>query len=124
VTCRPPERGQIINQRRHRPALRGKETTVRFAIIETYTGHVWGVVDAETAEAACAAVDQQTDPSARIGGRYERVPASEARTTRCLYDVRVAPPGFELEDGPDEDVLAAVEALPRAGVYAWVGDDE
>jgi hypothetical protein len=97
---------------------------MRFAVIETYTGQIWGVVDAETAEAACAAVDQQTDPSARIGGRYERVPASEARTTRCLYDVRVAPPGFELEDGSDEDVVAAVEALPRAGVYAWVEEDE
>ena len=61
----------------------------------------------------------------RIGGdrgegAYEEVSASELRTTRGVYDVRTAPAGFDVQDGQDREEIAAVEALPRAGVFGWV----
>jgi hypothetical protein len=92
---------------------------MRFAIIESYTGYVMGVVDAESAADACAAVDAETG-NARHDGAYEEVCVSELRTTRGVYDVRVAPAGFDVKDGQDPDEIAAVVTLPRAGVFGWV----
>lgn len=91
----------------------------RFAIIESNSGFVWGVVDAESALAACSVVDNE------IGGRpatgfYEPASESELRTTRVVYDVREAPEGFNVDDGQDPEQIAAVEALPRAGLFGWV----
>ena len=91
----------------------------RFAIIESNSGYVWGVVDAETALAACAACDAEVGGD-RGEGAYEEVSASEPRTTRGVYDVRMAPAGFDVQDGQDSDDIAAVEALPRAGRFGWV----
>lgn len=91
----------------------------RFAIIESYSGYAWGVVDAETALAACAACDAEYGGD-RGEGAYEEVSASELRTTRSLFDVRTAPAGFDVQDGQDREEIAAVEALPRAGVFGWV----
>jgi len=92
----------------------------RFAILESNSGYLWGVVDAESALAACTAVDAYCGAN-RGDGAYESVCESELRTTRGVYDVRTAPAGFKLhQDGQDLDAIAAVEALPRAGVFAWV----
>ena len=91
----------------------------RFAIIETNSGYVWGVVDAETALAACAACDAEIGAD-RGEGAYEEVSASELRTTRGVYDVRTAPAGFDVQDGQDCEEIDAVKALPRAGVFDWV----
>ncbi len=94
----------------------------RFAIIESNSGYVWGVVDAETALAACAACDAEVGGD-RGEGAYEEVSASELRTTRTtrgVYDVRTAPADFFVQDGQDRDEIAAVEALPRSGVFGWV----
>jgi hypothetical protein len=96
-----------------------KESMQRFAIIESNSGYVWGVVDAETALAACAACDAEVGGD-RGEGAYEEVSASELRTTRGVYDVRTAPAGFDVQDGQDRDEIAAVEALPRSGVFGWV----
>lgn len=92
---------------------------MRFAIIESNSGFVWGVVSADDALAACYVMD------AEIGGRpddgaYEAVSVGELRTTRGVYDVRVAPADFDVQDGQDPGAIAAVEALPRAGIYRWV----
>lgn len=91
----------------------------RFAIIESNTGYIWGVVDAETAPAACAVCDAQVGGD-RGDGAYEEVGAAELRTTRGGYDVRNAPAGFDVQNGQDRDEIAAVEALPRAGLFGWV----
>jgi hypothetical protein len=92
---------------------------MRFAVIDSYTGFVMGVVDAASAENACVAIDVEAR-NGRHDGAYIEVDASELRTTRCLYDVRVAPAWFCVENGQDPDEIAAVDGLPRAGVFAWV----
>jgi hypothetical protein len=79
-----------------------------------------GVVDAASAENACAAIDAETGNARHDGGAYVEVCASELLTTRCLYDVRVAPAGFDVENGQDPGAIAGATALPRAGVFAWV----
>jgi hypothetical protein len=96
---------------------------MRFAIIDSYTGYVMGVVDAASAADACAAVDAEAG-NARHDGAYEEVCVSELRTTRCVYDVRVAPAGFDAQDGQDPDAIAAVSRLPRAGVFGWAQKEE
>jgi hypothetical protein len=90
-----------------------------YAILESNTGYVWGVVQAESAIAACAVCDAEVGGD-RDEGAYEEVGTSELRTTRGVYDVRTAPAGFSVQDGQDRDEIAAVEALPRAGVFGWV----
>lgn len=92
----------------------------RFAILESNSGFVWGVVDANSALEACHAVDSELGD----GGRYvyEAVNASELRSTRGCFDVRIAPSGFDVEDGQDLSSIADVEALPRAGIFASVED--
>ena len=94
-------------------------TTNRFAVLESNSGFVWGVVDAESALAACAAVDADAG-GMHEAGEYESVSVSELQTNRGVYDVRIAPAGFDVLDGQDQDAVAAVEALPRAGVFGWV----
>jgi hypothetical protein len=91
----------------------------RFAIIESNSGYVWGVVDAETALAACSVCDADVGGD-RGEGAYEEVSSSELRTSRGVYDVRLAPAGFDVADGQDSEAIASVQALPRAGVFGWV----
>jgi hypothetical protein len=91
----------------------------RFAIIESNTGYVWGVVNAESALAACAACDADAGGD-RGEGYYEEVSESELRTSRGVYDVRTAPEGFSVTDGQADDDIERVSALPRAGVFGWV----
>lgn len=92
---------------------------MRYAILESNTGFVWGVVDAESPLAACSAVDAEIG-GYPFDGEYQEVTASELRTSRGCYDVRIAPEGFDVQDGQDREEISAVEALPRAGVFAWV----
>lgn len=91
----------------------------RFAILESNSGYVWGVVNAETALAACAECDREVGGD-RGEGAYESVSVGELNTTRGVYDVRIAPEGFDVQDGQDRDEIAAVDALPRAGLFGWV----
>jgi hypothetical protein len=89
----------------------------RFAILESNSGFVWGVVDAETALAACAECDREVGE--RGDGQYAPVSASEIHSTRGVYDVRHAPAGFDVQNGQDADEIAIVDALPRAGLFGW-----
>lgn len=91
----------------------------RFAIIESNTGHVWGVVNAESALAACTACDVEAGGD-RGEGQYESVSVGELSTSRGIYDVRLAPADFDVRDGQDRDAISATEALPRAGLFGFV----
>ena len=88
----------------------------RFALIESNTGYVWGVVNAETALAACAECDIQMAGGDRGEGAYE--PANFG--DRNFYEVHIAPEDFDVQNGQNDDEIAAVEALPRAGRFVWV----
>jgi len=93
----------------------------RFAVLESNSGFVWGVVDADCPLAACSAVDEDAGCHHDEAGIYETVSLGELRTTRGgIYDVRSAPEGFDVQDGQDRSAIDAVEALPRAGVFGWV----
>ena len=91
-----------------------------YAIIDTNSGYVWGVVDSDSARQACYDVDMQAGSWHQEEGEYQEVAQGELRSGRSLYDVRVAPDGFTVDNGQDADEIAAVEALPRAGLYVWV----
>jgi hypothetical protein len=93
----------------------------RFAIIESNSGFVWGVVDASDALAACIACDSEVGNRPEAG-HYEPADLADLRTTRGVYDVRTAPEGFDVQDGQDPEAIAAVNSLPRAGVFGWVND--
>ena len=100
------------------PNRREKMNT--YAIIETNSGFVWGVVESATARQACYDVDMQAGGWHEEAGEYQEAGASDLRTTRGVYDVRIAPKGFDVQDGQDADAIAAVNAMPRAGIYGWV----
>lgn len=92
----------------------------RFAILETNSGFVWGVVDAADAIEACRVMD------ADIGSRgrtYSEGSVSDLRTTAGAYDVRIAPAGFDVDDGQDADAICAVDAMPRAAIILTTDDD-
>lgn len=93
----------------------------RYAIIETNSGYVWGVVNAQSALDACTEVDKAVggDPGE---GWYQTVPAGEWNTDRGYYDVRQAPEGFDVDDGQDREQIAAVNALPRVGMFQWIDE--
>ncbi len=93
----------------------------RYAIIESVTGYVWGVVDASSARDACYTVDRVNGagPSWGAEGTFLRVSARELHTNRSLYDVRLVPPGFDVWDGTSHESVAAVKAMPRAECYVW-----
>ena len=93
-----------------------------YAIIETNTGFVWGVVESDYALQACYDVDMQAGGVHEEPGEYQEVQPHDAWTVkpRSMYDVRLAPEGFDVLDGQDPEQIAAVEALPRVGLYAWV----
>lgn len=92
----------------------------RFAIIETFTGYVWGVVDADDPVGACYAVDADVRAD-RGAGQYEPMSFADQRTTRGAYSVHAAPADFDVMDGQDRDAIEAVENLPRVGLFGWVG---
>jgi len=83
----------------------------RFAIIESFTGYVWGVVDAEDAVAACRALDLEVRPADYPSLTYEEGSRFDGRDG---YLVHEAPAGFEVFDGQDKAEIEAVAALPQA----------
>ena len=90
-----------------------------YAIIETNSGFVWGVVESDSARQACYDVDAQAGTWRQGEGEYQEVGQGATSTTQGAYDVRIAPDGFDVQDGQDAEEIAAVELLPRAGVFAW-----
>lgn len=94
-------------------------TTQRYAILESNTGYVWWVGEAESPLAACYAMSAEVGSQDRDDedGAYEE--AADRRAGDVL-DVRLAPAGFDVRDGQDEDAIADVQALEPAGVFQWV----
>lgn len=82
-----------------------------FAIIDNYSGFVWGVVEADDAISACAKLD------ADIG--------SEPREYDCGingdqgYIVYEAPAGFDVTDGQDEVEIERVASLDEVARIGW-----
>lgn len=87
--------------------------TNTYAIIENYSGFVWSVQVAADPIAACRQMDETLGAPGRA---YEEGGVADLRTTAAVYDVRLAPAGFDVDDGQDPAQIAAVEALPRAAV--------
>lgn len=99
---------------------------MRYAVLETNSGYVWAVVDAQSPLDACYEADNRAggSPEDFNGvGKYVEVSVSDINTTKGHYDVREAPSGFDVQDGQDREQIAAVEALPRAGVFTWQAED-
>jgi hypothetical protein len=92
----------------------------RFAIIETNSGYVWGVVDAASPAEACRIVDEDFGAHGRS---YSEGSVFDLRTTGGAYDVRIAPEGFDVLDGQDANAIASVDALPRAAIILTADDD-
>lgn len=90
-------------------------TTRRFATIELNSGYVWWVGDAADEIDACLQSD--AEGQAQIEGEYRRITASEINNTDGGYAVYEAPAGFDVNNGQDEDEIAAVSALPLVGYY-------
>ncbi len=88
-----------------------------YTIIDTNSGFVWWCGTATDSETACYAADDECKGRDEDG--YYEMCAEEVRDSRGIYDVRIAPPGYTVDDGQDPDAIAAVEAMPRAGLYAW-----
>lgn len=91
------------------------QTTRRFATIEINSGYVWWVGDAVDEIDACRKSD--AEGQSQVEGEYRRITASESSNTDGGYVVYEAPAGFDVNDGQDEDEIAAVSALPLAGYY-------
>lgn len=98
-------------------------TQQRFAILESNSGFVWAVVDAGDALAACTEGDRQAGCLRHEQGRYESVYLGELRPGRGVFDVRIAPADFDVDNGQRTECIEAVAELPRAGLYAWVDAD-
>ena len=89
-----------------------------YAIIESNSGYIWGVEKADSAIAACAAVDRECGAD-RHSGTYVEVGVERLRDTESVYDVRIAPDEFQVDDGQSSESIDAVGQMPRAGVFSW-----
>lgn len=85
---------------------------MKYAIIEDYSGYVWGVIEAETPVDACRKLDEE------IGGEprtYENIGSARWYGNGGCYHVHIAPDDYECENGGDDaKEIAMVEAMPLA----------
>lgn len=89
----------------------------RYAMIDSYTGFVWGVRDAESPLEAAKAMDDSIQPG--VTREYENGSAWDIRNGADGWFVYSAPDGFDVQDGQDKNQIAAVEALPLAAVITY-----
>ena len=82
-----------------------------FAIIDNYSGFVWGVVEADEAIAACAKLD------AEVGGEPREY--HHGFNGDQGYIVYEAPAGFDVTDGQDQAEIDRVAALGEAARIGW-----
>jgi hypothetical protein len=94
----------------------------RYAVIEINSGYIWAIVNAETALEACAAADRAANSADRLDGHHYEV--GYRGDSNCAYDVRIAPADFDEPDGQDQKAIDAVDAMPRAGLFALVADED
>ncbi len=98
-------------------------TTTRYALIDSHSGFVWGVVDAADPLDAAALVERDADPSAAAGRSYEEITASDAtsRDHYLVYDATALT--IEITDGQDDAQIEAVGALPLVARVCSVDND-
>ena len=86
---------------------------MRYAIIDAESGFIWGVQDAESAIAACRALDSGF---AEFDRKYEDI--GRARFNGAPgYAVYQAPADFECDDGQNAAAIEAVEAMPHVANF-------
>ena len=90
----------------------------RFAIIESNSGFIFGVVDAENPLAACAALEADIGVD-RGEGAYEYAEYE----TGDIYFVHEVPDGFEVQNGQDQEEINAADLMPRVAACTWVAAD-
>lgn len=84
---------------------------MRYAIIDNYSGFVWGVADADSPAEVCRIIDEDTGTHGR-----EYVDGFDFDQG---YLVHRAPEGFEVSDGQDEKQIQAVANLPEVARIGW-----
>ena len=92
-----------------------KQTSARYAVIDNGSGFIWGVVDAASPLAACAAVDADLCPH---DGPRTYTEANRYNLLGDGFHVYVAPATFDCDDGQDEIAIAAVSDMPYAMAVA------
>jgi len=92
----------------------GKEMTMnRYVTVDTNSGYVWWVGDAESPEEACTKTDLETNLEASV---YEQTNTDHADG----FFVYTAPANFDCADGRDQASIDAVSAFPRVGRFVKV----
>lgn len=81
----------------------------RYAVIDLYSGYVFGAVYANDPCDACRIVDHRE--VREYGRTYREVAKADVRDNG--YAVYAAPPGWNCDDGQDEATIDEVEAMPR-----------
>lgn len=94
---------------------------MRFVTIELNSGYVWWVGDADDAVDACNRSDAETGNL--HPGKWERISASEIRSTAGGYAVHSVPDGYEVYDGRDQSAIDAAKAMPLAGYFRRIAED-
>lgn len=90
----------------------------RYALIDNYTGFVWGVTDASDPIEACALVDAETGDTDR---QYDTYPARLLeRESRSGYRIHKVPDDFDVEDGQNEDEIERVLSWPCVAGVCWL----
>ena len=82
-----------------------------FAIIDNFSGFVWGVVEADDAISACAKMDADISGEPR---EYDYGLNGDQG-----YIVFEAPAGFDVTDGQDEAEIERVSALHEVARIGW-----
>lgn len=86
--------------------------TKTFAIIDDYSGFVWGVIAAADPITACRLIDEDCK---EYGRSYEEV-SSFSGSNAAGYHVYEVPHGFTVNDGQNANEIAAVERFPRVAM--------
>lgn len=89
---------------------------MRYALIDENSGYVWWVGDADTPEAACEKAAWEVNAEDQ---RYERDQFPHIGQLGRFH-VYAVPQGFDVEDGRDDEAIAATQKHPRVGVYAEI----
>jgi hypothetical protein len=86
----------------------------RYALIDNYTGYIWGVVDAASPLAACRTLDAELrQPDRHYFEQYDPDFSNESG-----YHVYPVPASWDCTDGEDETAIAYVTDRPRAAYFS------
>ena len=92
----------------------------RYALIDRYSGYVWGVEDAP--DPATAAIQCQIETEGDRG--WVATDMSLSHQLDNGYDVHPVPEGWDCDDGQNEDEIAEATVLPAVAVILVEEADE